>query len=59
MNYLKDKQYYINRYDLLTIKECLKVVEIFRDIYQTGLNNKELKDVPKNDKYSDTTKIMY
>ncbi len=59
MNYLKDKQYYINRYDLLTIKECLKVVEIFRDIYQTGLNDKELKDVPKNDKYSDTTKIMY
>jgi len=59
MEYLKDKQYYIDRYDLLTIKECLKVVEMFQDVYQNGSNSEELKDMPKNDKYRDTTKIMY
>lgn len=59
MNYLKDQQHYIDRYDLLTIKECVKVVEMFQDIYQKSLNSKELKGMSKHDKYSDVTKIMY
>ncbi len=57
--YLKDEQYYINRYDLLTIKACLKVVEMFQDIYQKSLNSEELKGMTKHDKYSDVTKLMY
>ena len=57
--YLKDQQYYIDLYDLLTIKECLKVVEMFQDVYKKSLSSKELKDMSKRDKYSDVTKLMY
>lgn len=59
MEYLKDKQQYIDRYDLHTIRECFKVVEMFHDIYDKSLTSEELKDISKKDKYSDTTKIMY
>jgi hypothetical protein len=59
MDYLEDEQYYIDRYDLSTIKECLKIVEMFQDIYDKSLSSNELKDMSKEDKYSDTTKIMY
>lgn len=57
--YLKDEQHYIDRYDLLTIKECLKVVEIFQDIYRKILSSKELKGMSRHEKYRDVTKIMY
>lgn len=40
MNYLKDKQEYIDRYDLLTIDECLRWVETAR---KTG----KVKEFPK------------
>ncbi len=59
MDYLKDNQSYIDRYDISTIKECLKVVDMFQDIYQKSLASEDLKDMSKEDKYSDTTKIMY
>jgi len=59
MQYLQEEQHYIDRYDLLTIKECLKVVEMFQDVYKKSLTSEELKDMSKKDKYSDTTKIMY
>lgn len=59
MKYLYDEQYYIDRYDLSTIKQCLKVVEMFQDIYSKSLTNEEFKDMSKNDRYSDVTKIMY
>lgn len=57
--FLKDEEYYKDRYDLLTIKECLKVMEMFQDIYQKSLNSEELKGMSKHDKYSDVTKLMY
>lgn len=57
--YLKNEQFYIDRYDLSTIKECLKIIEMFQDIYQKSLTSEELKDMSKEDKYSDTTKLMY
>lgn len=57
--YLKDEQYYIDRYDLSTIQACLKVFEVFQDIYQKSLSSNELKGMSKHDKYSDVTKIMY
>lgn len=59
MQYLHEEQYYVDRYDLSTIKECLKVVEMFQDIYHKSLNSKDFKDMSEQDKYSDTTKIMY
>lgn len=59
MDYLKDEQYYIDRYDLLTIKECLEVIGMFRDIYKDSLSGDEFKGMSQEDKYSDTTKIMY
>ncbi len=57
--YLNNEQYYLDRYDLLTIKECLKVVEMFQDVYQKSLTSEEFKGMSKDDKYSDTTKLMY
>lgn len=59
IDYLKDEQYYVDRYDLLTIKECFKVIEMFRDVYKQSLASEELKDMSEHDKYSDTTKLMY
>lgn len=57
--YLQDEQRYIDRYDLSTIRECFKVIEMFQDVYDKSLTSEELKGMSKEDKYSDTTKIMY
>ncbi|MFA5933425.1 MAG: hypothetical protein WC826_05160 [Microgenomates group bacterium] len=57
--YLKDESWYIDHYDLLTIKECLKVIKMFQDVYDKCLTSKELQGMSKNDKYIDTTKLMY
>lgn len=59
MQYLEDEQAYIDRYDLSTIKECLKVIEMFKGVYNKSLTSEKLKDMSKEDKYSDTTKMMY
>lgn len=50
VQYLKDEQYYVDIYDLLTIKDCLEKVDIFRDIYKKSLADKETKDIPKEEK---------
>ncbi len=57
--YLQEEQHYIDRYDLSTIKACFKVIEMFQDVYDKSLTSEELKDMSKEDKYSDTTKFMY
>lgn len=57
--YLEGEQHYIDRYDLSTIKECFKVIEMFQDVYKESLTNDELKNMSREDKYSDATKIMY
>ena len=59
MDYLKDDQHYIDLYDISTIKQCLKVVEMFQDVYEQSLTSDGLKDMSREDKYSDATKIMY
>jgi len=56
MQYLEDEQKYIDRYDLSTIKECLKVIEMFNGVYNKSLTSEKLKGMSKEDKYSDTTK---
>lgn len=50
MDYLKDEQYYIDLYDLLTIKDCLRVVEFWQDTYKKHLNDEEVKNLPKEEK---------
>jgi len=50
MEYLKDKQHYIDRYDLHTIKECLDTVKMFQEVYKKSLTNEELKDLSEDEK---------
>ena len=47
MEYLRDEQCYIDRYDLHTIEECLDTVNMFQGIYQKSQDSKKLKDIPK------------
>ncbi len=50
MQYLYDKQHYIDRYDLHTVEECLDAVKMFQNIYQKSLTSDELKDLPEEEK---------
>ncbi len=43
------KQYYEDLYDLFTIKECLRGVELWKKIYQKSKTAKEIKKVPKEE----------
>lgn len=45
MRYLKDEQYYIDLYDLFTIKACLKVIEFWRDLYKKKDTDPKLKEL--------------
>ncbi len=33
MDYLKDKQHYIDRYDLFTIEKCLELIDVHKHAY--------------------------
>ncbi len=50
MKYLKDEQYYIDLYDLSTIKSCLKVIESWRNAYSEHLNDEDTKKFSPGDK---------
>lgn len=41
--YLQERQYYINRYDLITIKKCLKAEDFWRNAYKEYLSEEESK----------------
>lgn len=43
MEYLYDKQFYIDRYDLSTIKECRDMVEVCKQAYIKGKNDPIVK----------------
>jgi len=47
--YLQDKQYYIDRYDLLTIKECLDHVKMIRDVTKNVRNEPSFKNYPDSE----------
>lgn len=49
-DYLKDKQYYIDLYDLYTIKTCLKEIDLWRDVYKECLKAEELKHLSEEEK---------
>ena len=44
MEYLKDKQHYIDLYDLSTIRECLNMIEVCTEAYVKGKNDLIAKD---------------
>lgn len=58
MQYLHEEQYYIDIYDLLTIKDCLEVVKTFREIYQESLKDKKTKDIPKEEKLKGANQLL-
>lgn len=49
MHYLKDKQYYIDRYNLSTIKECLEIISVYRTSYKKMLQSEESKKFSRGD----------
>lgn len=59
MQYLRDKQFYVDRYDLLTIEECLDTVKMFQDIYQKVLVSEELKHLSQEDKLKDSNIMLH
>lgn len=48
--YLQSTQSYIDRYDLLTIEQCLEVVRMYQKIYKESLKAEKLKDMPDKEK---------
>jgi len=50
MDYLKDEQHYIDRYDLHTIEEGLSIIKMFREVYRKSLTSKELTHLSKEEK---------
>jgi len=49
MEYLREKQYYIDRYDLLTIKQCLEILDVMTKVYVNMGNLEEAKVFSKGD----------
>ena len=49
MDYLKKEQYYIDLYDLFTIKACLDVVKFWQDLYKKKGTDEKLKEIPPDD----------
>lgn len=50
MDYLKDKQHYIDLYDLLTIRACLRIIEFGREVFKDSQNNEEFKKASEEEK---------
>lgn len=50
MKYLKEKQHYINRYDLFTIKECLEAVDSMRKDYVTKAKKEKAEGLSKGER---------
>jgi hypothetical protein len=58
MQYLHDRQYYIDRYDLFTIKRCLSIINVSKSAYQQSLSDKEFKKITKKEKQKGFLQIM-
>lgn len=50
MQYLKEQQYYVDLYDLVTIRSCLDTIEIYKKAYASGLNDARIKDISIEEK---------
>lgn len=49
MQYLKDKQDYIDRYDLLTIRECLDNIRMLQSVGKKMEADSKMKKMPKQE----------
>ena len=58
MNYLKDKQEYIDRHDLTTIEECLRWYWDIKDAFKKDRNNKEFKKYDDEEFEEETDKVL-
>jgi len=58
MDYLKDKQHYVDLYDLLTIKRCLRRIEFWKKVYQKHSKDKELAKLSEEEILSDLNKML-
>jgi uncharacterized protein YbaR (Trm112 family) len=59
VQYLKEEQEYIDRYNLHTIEECLDVIKMFQKVYQKTLTSKELKDISQEKKLHDANLMLH
>ncbi len=57
-DYLKDKQHYIDLYDLYTIKMCLKEIDLWREIYKESFNAEEIKHIPEDKRERDFNRLL-
>ena len=45
MQYLNDEQYYVDLYDLFTIKACVDIVKFWQELYKKKDTDKKLKEI--------------
>ena len=50
MRYLKNSQYYIDLYDLLTIRECLRIIEFGRNVFKESQKNEDFKKASEEER---------
>lgn len=50
MQYFHEKQYYIDLYDLLTIRECLRIIEVGREVFKESRDKEEFKITSEEEK---------
>jgi hypothetical protein len=43
VKYLQSQEYYASLYDLLTIRECLRIIEFGNELFKDSQNNEEFK----------------
>jgi len=58
MDYLKDRQEYIDRHDLITIEECLEWYWDIKDSFKKHRNNKEFKKYTDEEFEEETEKVL-
>lgn len=57
-DYLKDKQHYIDLYDLYTIKMCLKEIDLWREIYKESFNAEEIKHLSEEERKRNFNQLL-
>jgi len=56
--YLKSEQYYIDLYDLSTIRTCLETVDLYRKIYKEHGNDPQLQELTEKEKLHDINLML-
>lgn len=59
MQYLNNKQHYIDRYDLRTIEECLDMARMLQEVYRKSLISEELKHLSEEEKLRNANLMLH